>query len=216
MTTRPIRVLTAVDNHDVRRELATRLLSFDDMLLAGEARDLAEALELCETVRPNVILLDLIVLDMGSVETIIVLRERYPQIPIIVLTNWNEYTQVQSALNAGAAGFLLDDMGDDMLSGIIRRVDAGGLAQAPKSVENIVRAAQLSALGEDLTDREFEVLALMAQGLTNPEIARELIISRATAKAHVRSILNKLGVTNRTEAAALAVQMHLVSGPGNL
>jgi NarL family two-component system response regulator LiaR len=201
MTIGPIRVLVVDDHLAVRRGLATLLLAFSDLLLVGEAQNGVDALELCATTRPDVVLMDLLMPDMDGVAATISIRAAYPGIQVIVLTNWDEYELVQRALAAGAGGYLLKNMSPNELVNAIRV--AHPVQTRPLPPEQ----------GALLTEREIEVLALMALGLTNPQIGEELVISRATAKAHVSNILSKLGVTTRTEAVALAVQTQLVTGP---
>lgn len=200
--TDPIRVLVAVDHLALRRGLAALLQSFNDFVLAGEARTGLEAIELCETARPDVVLVDLLMQDINVVETTYTIRERFPDIQVIVLTNWDEYDLVQRTLSAGASGYLLKNLSADDLAGAIR-------VSCPAKTQERERGFT----NADLTVRELEVLDLMARGLTNAQIGVELKISRATVKFHVSSILRKLGAASRTEAAALAVQCHLAAGP---
>jgi NarL family two-component system response regulator LiaR len=216
MTACPIRVLVVDDHLVVRRGLATLLLAFTDLLLVGEAQSGAEALELCATVRPNVILMDLMMPELDGAEATRAIRERYPTIQVIALITFDEYALVQRALAAGARGILPKCITNEELATNIRRVHTGRPSLAPRSIEAIVHNTPIPTLplpthSEELTEREGEVLGLMIHGLTNAQIGEELIVSRATAKAHVSSILGKLGVTTRTEAVALAVQSHLTS-----
>ena len=203
MKSDPIRVLVVDDQQIERRGLATLLLSFSDMLLVGVARNGAEALELCATAHPNVVLMDLLMPDMSGVEATRVIRQRYPKIHVIVLTSWDEYALVQNALSVGAESYLL------------KNVDAAELAEAIRgaSPTQVETSATQPELGSDLTPRELEVLIQVAHGLTNGQIAANLIISRATVKYHLSSILNKLSANSRTEAAALAVQHNLITMP---
>ena len=203
MKSDPIRVLVVDDQQIERRGLATLLLSFSDMLLVGVARNGAEALELCATAHPNVVLMDLLMPDMSGVEATRVIRQRYPKIHVIVLTSWDEYALVQNALSVGAESYLL------------KNVDAAELAEAIRgaSPTQAETSATEPELGADLTPRELEVLIQVAHGLTNGQIAANLIISRATVKYHLSSILNKLSANSRTEAAALAVQHNLITMP---
>lgn len=219
MRTSPIRVLVVDDHLLVRRGLATLLLAFTDLLLVGEAQNGVEALELCATAHPDVILMDLVMPEMNGAEAMRAISKCYPDIQVIMLTSWDEYTLVQQALDAGARGILLKSMNCDEMAINIRRVHDRRPALAPKSIEEIVRSVLIAALplpvySEELTERERDVLALMAQGLTNAQIGEKLIVSRATAKVHVSSILSKLSVSTRTEAVALAVQSHLTNGLG--
>ena len=197
-----IRVLVAVDHLALRRRLATLLLGYHDVLLVGEARNGAEALDLCEVTHPDVVLVDLLIQDMDAVEATFAIRKRFPEIQVIVLTNWDEYDMVQRALSAGAGGYLLTNLRSEDLVGAIR-VACPSKTQAQDPPQPIA----------DLTVRELEVLGLMTRGLTNGQIGAELIISRATAKYHVSSILRKLGAVSRTEAVALAIQINLTAGP---
>jgi NarL family two-component system response regulator LiaR len=220
MTTAPVRVLLADDHLVVRRGLATLLLAFNDVLLVGEAQNGAEALALCATTRPDLVLMDLLMPEMDGVEATRAIRERYPDIPVIVLTSMNEYDYVQRALAAGASSYMLKNSSADDLAAAIRVAHAGRSTRTLESFEDMARAthppepAPPADHGADLTGREHEVLGLMAHGLTNIQIGAHLNISRATAKFHVSSILSKLGVFSRTEAVALAVQHHMTTGPG--
>jgi NarL family two-component system response regulator LiaR len=218
MTTGPIRVLVVDDHLVVRRGLATLLLAFSDLLLVGEAQNGAEALELCATVQPDVVLMDLLMPEMDGVEATHAIRARYPHIQVIVLTSMDEYDYVQRALVAGAEGYLLKSISADDLATAIRVALAGHPTPAPESFEDMARAVHAPEParpepGANLTAREHEVLGLLAHGLTNTQIGAQLNISRATVKFHVSSILSKLGVLSRTEAVALAVQHHLTKGP---
>ena len=220
MMTRPIRVLVADDHLVVRRGLATLLLAFNDVQLVGEAQNGAEALELCATLQPDVILMDLLMPEVDGVAATRAIRERYPHSQVIGLTSCDEYDLIRRALATGAEGYLLKNSSADDLAAAIRVAHAGHPTLAPRSVEDLARAAHTPALppepGVDLTDREHEVLALMARGLTTTQIGAHLGISRATVKFHVSSILSKLGAASRTEAVALAVQHRLTSGPGEI
>ena len=220
MTAGPIRVLLVDDHLVVRRGLATLLLAFNDLQLVGEAQNGAEALTLCATALPDVVLMDLFMPDMDGVAATQAIHERYPHIQVIAMTSLNEYDYVQRALAAGAEGYLLKNSSSDDLAAAIRVVPAGRVSRAPQSFEDMGRAADVPAPhpqpGVNLTEREHDVLALVTHGLTNTQIGAQLNISRATVKFHVSSILSKLGVASRTEAAALAVQHQLTSGPDDI
>lgn len=202
-----------VDDHAVvRRGLAAFLLAFDDLELAGEARDGEEAVRICAQTQPDVILMDLVMPGMDGAAATQAVRQNSPQTQVVILTSFNEVEMVQKALQAGAIGYLLKDVEADELAGAIRAAHAGRPTLAPEATRALIHAAnQLPKPGFDLSEREREVLALMVKGLNNVEIAERLIISRSTVKYHVSSILSKLGATNRAEAVALAVQHHLVT-----
>jgi NarL family two-component system response regulator LiaR len=142
------------------------------------------------------------------------IRERFPAVQIIALTSFKEDNLVESALRAGAIGYLLKNVSSDELANAIRAAHAGRPTLAPEAAQALIhntRSAGIPALGHDLTEREREVLALMVEGLNNTEISDKLIVSRSTVKFHVSNILSKLHVSSRTEAVALALQKHLVS-----
>ena len=208
----PIRVMI-VDDHDmVRRGLATFLKVQADLELVGEAGGGEEALRLCEQLQPDVILMDLVMPEVSGPTATRAIRERWSQIQVIALTSFGEKELVQEALQAGAISYLLKNVSADDLAKAIRAAHAGRSTLAPEATQALIQAtSQGPAPGHDLTPRERQVLALMAKGLNNPEIAERLGVSRSTARAHVSSILSKLGVSNRAEAVALAVRRKLVT-----
>jgi NarL family two-component system response regulator LiaR len=217
----PIRVMIVDDHGMVRRGLATILRIKPDLKLVGEASNGQEALEVCERVQPDVILMDLIMPEMGGAEATRILRKRHPEVQIIALTSFQEKDLVRESLQAGAISYLLKNVSADDLAAAIREAHAGRSTLAPEAIQALIQSEQQAAgRGKDLsdsyglTDREREVLALMVQGLNNPDIAERLVVSRSTAKAHVSNILSKLGVSNRAEAVAVALQQNLTTGPG--
>ena len=208
---KPIRVMIVDDHAMVRRGLAAFLRAKDDLLLVGEAGTGQEALALCPTASPDVILMDLHMPEMDGVEATRLVRQRCPRIQVIALTSFGESELVRQAMQAGAIGYLLKNVSAEDLADAIRAANAGRPTLAPEAVQALVAPPPADLAAEyDLTPREREVLALMVEGLHNPEIADRLVISRATAKAHVSNVLSKLGVSNRAEAVALAVQRKLV------
>lgn len=211
---RPIRVVI-VDDHDmIRSGLAVFLEAFDDLKLVGEATDGREAIRLCDEVKPDVALMDLVMPHMDGVAAIRAIRQAHPETQVIALTSFGDQNLVQEALHAGAIGYLLKNASIDQLAEAIRAARAGKPTLAPEAFRALVetpRPAQPLLPEEPLTDRESEVLALMVEGLNNTEIAERLSVSRSTVKTHISNILAKLGVSNRIEAATLAMKNHLVN-----
>ncbi len=206
-----IRVMTVDDHEILRGGIRFLLLAFDDIEVVGEAQSGEEALQMCSQVQPDVVLMDMMMPGMDGVETTRALRKQYPQVQVLALTSFHSGDLVQGVMQAGAVGYLLKGASMDELAGAIRAAHAGRPTLAPEAVQALVRAGQPSfKMGDDLTDREREVLALLVQGQSNAQIAERLVVSVAAAKYHVGSILSKLGASNRTEAAALALQHNLV------
>ena len=207
-----IRVMIVDDHKIVCRGLAAFLNSFDDLTLVGEAANGMEAVRLCAEVQPEVILMDLKMPEMDGIAATRAIREAHPNVQVIALTSISgDKSLVQQALQAGAIGFLYKDVSGDELANTIRAVHGGDPALTPEATRLLIQAStEPPPQRFDLTERELEVLALMVEGLSNPQIAERLVISLSTTKFHVSSILGKLGVAGRTEAVAVALQHGLV------
>lgn len=209
--TQSIRVLIVDDHGMVRKGLLAYLNNMPDIAVVGEARDGREAVELCDQIQPDVVLMDLVMPELGGVAATRLIHQQWADIRVLALTSFHEKELVQDALQAGAIGYLLKDISGEELAAAIRSAYAGRPTLAPEALQVLVKPnSEEAALGKDLTRREHEVLALLAKGLSNPEIAERLCVSRATIKVQVSSILSKLGVSNRAEAVSIAIQHKLV------
>jgi NarL family two-component system response regulator LiaR len=214
------RVMIVDDHIVVRNGIAFSLLAYDDMEVVAQAgsgeealRVYAESAESAESEQePDVVLMDLMMPGMGGVATIRALHAEHPQAQVIVLTSYQEGNLVEEALQAGAIGYLLKDVSIEDLAKAIRLAVRGMPILAPAAAQSLVHSVtrRPPAIGHDLTEREREVLALLAEGLSNQQIAERLVITSATVKFHTRSIRSKLGTSSRTETVVLALNNHLV------
>jgi len=203
-----------VDDHAVVRSgLATFLMVHDDLELVADVGSGREALRVCQEKEIDVILMDLVMPEMDGASATQAIKEAFPHIQVIALTSFREAELIQGVLKAGAISYLLKDVSADKLAEAIRAAHRGQATLAPEATQVLIRAATNSNRPDyDLTPREIDVLTLMSQGLSNPQIAEKLIVSQSTVKFHVSSVLSKLGVSSRTEAAAVAIQQRLTSG----
>lgn len=206
-----IRVLVVDDHVMVRAGLTALLQVFDDLELAGEAPDGEAALLAYERFRPDVVLMDLMMPHMDGIEAVRRLRARFANVRAIMLTSYGGENHVQTAIEAGAMGFLLKNATAEELARAIRTANRGSRVLAPEATDALVQSMRHDPTpGDDLTTREREVLNLIVCGYNNTEIAERLFLSVSTVKFHVSAILSKLGVSNRIEAVALAIQSGLV------
>jgi two-component system, NarL family, response regulator LiaR len=211
MTEKIIKVMLVDDHAVVRSGLGAVLMTYDDMELVGEAGNGEEAVQLCEKLQPDVVLMDLLMPVMDGVAATAAIRKRWPQVNVIALTSFKEKEMVEGALKAGAMSYLLKNVSANELVMAIRGAVTGQPRLSPEAAQVLIQdIKEPAALTYDLTDREKEILALMVEGLPNNAIADKLVVSQSTVKFHVSNILSKLGVTSRTEAVALALKQHLV------
>jgi NarL family two-component system response regulator LiaR len=210
-----IRILV-VDDHAVVREGLRALIETEPgMALVGEGADGGEAVQMARSLQPDVILLDLVMPRMGGIEAISEIKGENPDARILVITSFAEDEKVFSAIKAGALGYLLKDASPRELLRAIRDVHRGEPTMHPtiahKLMRELQRASDLPLTEEPLTEREVEVLKLVARGMPNQEIAETLIISERTVRTHVSNILDKLHLANRTQAALYALREGLAS-----
>ena len=223
MTTR-IRVLIVDDHAMVRRGMRDFLDLHDDLEVVGEASDGDGALVAAEALRPDVVVMDLLMPGLDGIAATAELKARHPAIEIVAITSFIEEDRITAAIEAGASGFLLKDAEADDLAAAIRAAHAGEVYLDPAVAGIVARrmraGASQRASGQDgtaavdrLTGRERDVMACLARGLSNQAIATELGMAERTARTHVSNILAKLGLTSRTQAALFAVEHGLERGP---
>jgi NarL family two-component system response regulator LiaR len=200
-----ISVLIVDDHYMVREGLKVFLSTIDDIEVVGEAEDGAEAVALCVDLTPDVVLMDILMPVMDGAAATARIREVCPGVQVVALTSFVEPEVVQEALDAGAISYLLKDAGPEKLAQAIREAREGRGTIDSSAMQAIMRK-QRDVVGRDLTPREREVLALLAAGLSNNEIAERLTLSLGTVRLHVSNILSKLGAPNRTSAAMIAVK----------
>lgn len=206
-----IRVLL-VDDHSVVREGLRMFLGRDpDLDVVGEASDGMEAIQLAQQLRPDVILMDLLMSGTDGLTAIKAIRSTLPDTEVIALTSVLESETVLSAVKAGAIGYLLKDTQAIELRKAIKAAAAGQVQLSPQASTYLLRAVRTPETHEVLTDREMEVLRLLAKGKSNKEIAHDLQVVEDTIKTHVRHILTKLGAQSRTQAVLGAVRLGLIS-----
>ena len=211
------RVLVVDDHPMVREGLRSYLALVDDIEIVGEAADGQAALDWLARAAasgglPHVVLMDLVMKPMGGLQAARRIKERYPEVEVVAVTSFFEEDKVHAALEAGAAGYVLKDAEADEVAAAIRAARRGEVHLDPAVARRLTAALRGGATGSSpssLTDREREILRLVAAGMANQEIADSLLISERTARTHVSNILSKLGLKSRTQAALWAVQQGL-------
>jgi len=212
--TNRIRLLVVDDHKVVRNGLSIFISLYDDVELIGEAINGQQALERCKELQPDVVLMDLKMPVMDGPTAIQRIRQEYPEIQIVALTSFEDEGLVHQAMEAGAVGYLYKDVEEEELIGAIRAAKVGRSVLAPGAMQALVKQASTqdeSGAIEPLTPREEEILTLVAQGMTNLQIAEFLNISSSTVHFHVHNILTKLQVQSRTEAVVVAIQKNLIN-----
>lgn len=215
----PIRVFVVDDHAVVRRGMEVYFEMVDDLQVVGEAADGRQALDRITAMAatgqpPDVVMMDLVMPRMDGIAATAALAEQHPEIDVVAMTSFSEAEQVQAALRAGASGYVLKDAEADEVASAIRAAQRGEVhldATVARRLTESLRAP--GPRPEALTEREREVLELVAQGMSNKEIAQNLVVSERTARTHVSNILSKLGLVSRTQAALWAIREGLVPAP---
>ncbi len=203
--------LLLVDDHVVVRQGLRMVLSLEpDLDIIGEANNGQEALSLVKKLNPQVVLMDLLMPVMDGVSAIRAIKKEYPDIEVVALTSVLEDRLVIDAVEAGAAGYLLKESGPEELIEAIRAAAKGEVRLHPKAQKRLIKEVRTPEMRESLTERETETLRLIAKGMSNKEIAEQLSVSEVTVKTHVSSILSKLNLQSRTQAALFALKEGLV------
>lgn len=206
-----VRVMVVDDHSMIHIGLAGMMEAFDGIELAGEANSGEEAMVKIHALKPDVVLMDLMLGSMNGIETTQKIKSIHPHIQILILTSYENSADIHRAISAGAIGYLLKNVTATELERAIRSASRGELTLAPEATKALVASSQNQKhLAKNLTERELEVLGFLARGFSNAQIAEVLVVSPFTIKAHVSNILAKLEVSTRAEAAAVAIQYHLV------
>lgn len=216
MTIEKIRIMVVDDHPVVRKGIVAMIDTEDDLLVVGECKNGAEAVESAQRLHPDVILMDLIMPGMGGIEAIRLIKQQDPSARILVLTSFSTQDNVVPSLEAGALGYLLKDSDPAELIRAIHLAHRGEGVLDPavtRQVLNILSTPRKDtpAPVEELTEREIEVLRLLARGLSNQEISQSLTLSEATVHSHVSRVLNKLKVSSRTQAALYALRQGIAT-----
>jgi DNA-binding NarL/FixJ family response regulator len=206
-----IKVVIVDDHPVVRNGIMNMLLVFDDIELVGEAEGGLDLLAQLQKTIPDVILMDMVMPGMNGLETTRAVLAQHPEVKIVILTTFPQGDVVREVLEAGAVGFLIKNAEIDTMVDAVRAAHAGQTILAPEAAAALLKTKTRSPeLGQNLSKRELEVLALLVEGLSNREIAQRLSISPATVKHHVSACMSKLEATNRAQAAVLAIELQLI------
>src|SRR5213592_2090421 len=210
----PIRVMLVDDHELVRQGVVSMLAKAEDLAIVGEAKTGREAIETARKELPDIVLMDVRMPDMDGLEATRKIKEERSRTAVVMLTMHDNPTYLRDAVRAGAAGYLLKDVSKEELVDAIRQVSTGGAFIESKLLRGMLSemkpAGPVSSAAKNLTKREREILGLVAEGLSNREIADKLVLSPETVKSHVAAILEKLNVSDRTQAAIYAVRNGLV------
>ena len=205
-----IKILLVDDHAVVRSGLSKFLMVNKDLELVGEASDGAEAVQMVALRQPDLVLMDLMMPGMDGISATREIHQNYPHVKVIALTSFSEQNMVQGALQAGAIGYLQKNVTAAELSIAIHSACAGKMTLSPEAALALAQSvAQPQIRGEQLTDRERDVLRCMVEGLNNNEIAEQLVVSLGTVKFHISNIFRKLGVDSRVEAVKMTIEQKL-------
>ncbi len=205
-----IRVMVVDDHSVVRSGLGAFLAAASNLDLVGEAENGEQAVVRAKSLRPDVILMDLMMPGMDGVTATRLIKAQDPGVQVIALTSFQEDEMVQNAMKAGAIGYLMKNVSTHELASAIQAAHQGKMTLSPEAAQALVHAMQQAHETEILTSREKEILKLMVEGLNNSEIAERIVVSLSTVKYHVSNILSKMGVDNRVAAITQAIQKKLV------
>lgn len=208
-----IRVLIVDDHPSIRRGLKCMISMTQDIECVGECDNGDKAIEFVQSLSPDVIIMDLAMGSTDGVKATQAIRANNPLVQVLVLTSYIDPDKVQSALQAGAIGYLMKTANDDEVIDAIRAAAAGRAVLAREATEALIASAQAKPASVTLTEREHEVLWLMAKGMSNQEIAKQLFLALPTVKFHITNILSKMRADNRTEAVLMAIKLKWVTPP---
>jgi NarL family two-component system response regulator LiaR len=210
----PIKVLVVDDHWIVRQGLRMFLDQESAITVVGEASDGSEAIELARRLRPDVVLMDILMPNMDGIEAITRIKAEMPRVELIALTSVLQGRSVSDAIQAGATGYLIKDTRGDELVRAIHDAAEGRVHLSPEAATRLAKDLRQAEGLKSLTERETSVLRLVAEGLANKEIARRLVISEKTVKAHLNNVFVKLDVQSRTQAALQAIRSGIAPGAG--